>query len=86
MGNLCTPKSGTFTPNELEEEKVMELIYCHNCGEPCGRVYPAKVYGDPYDCYPAEAVGPGENFVDEENNWHCSQKCLDATELRGEDD
>ena len=52
------------------------LIECKNCGVTCGTWYPAKTYGDPYDCYPPE-YGIEPEVVDDEGNEFCSQDCCD---------
>jgi len=45
-------------------------IACEQCCEVAGKHYPAKTYGDPYDCYPAEdncdIVIDGKAFCSEE--------------------
>ena len=51
-----------------------EVIDCTNCGEAAGYHYPAKTYGDPDDCYPAETTVECE---DEDGRPFCSEECLE---------
>jgi len=52
------------------------IIYC-TCGEPCGKKYPAT--GPTHDSGGEQAYreGSGENFVDEDGTWFCSEACRD---------
>ena len=52
-------------------------ILCFNCGEVCGREYPARIsHFDGGE--PGFSEGAGENFV-VNGEWHCSQECADKT-------
>ena len=48
-------------------------IECHACGKICGRTYPAT-HSDP-----GFSEGPGEDFVDDQYRWHCSEDCYQQT-------
>jgi YHS domain-containing protein len=52
------------------------VIECEQCGGVAGRYYPAKTYGDPDDCSPAEytcdIVIDGKAF--------CSEECVEEFE------
>lgn len=55
-------------------------IECYHCGEWCGTSYSATHEDPGFD------EGPGEDYADEEGNWHCSQECLNATLSDQEDE
>lgn len=53
------------------------LIYCHQCGLPCGRRYldrPSLIEGS----IPGLCEGMGENFQ-AGGFWHCSVECAAST-------
>jgi len=52
-------------------------INCPICDSQCGTYHYAHMFGDPDSCYDSYATGPGEDFVDDDGNWYCSQECLD---------
>jgi hypothetical protein len=57
--------------------KRPEDIICPQCGEVCGKEYPARFSlldgGEP-----GFSEGIGENFV-VDGAWHCSKECADKT-------
>jgi hypothetical protein len=59
------------------------LIECTQCGDTCGTYYPARTYGDPDDCSPAE-YGVEPEVIDDDGHEFCSQVCHD--EYHGIDD
>ena len=51
--------------------RYVSIIKCGYCDEQCGRWHP-DTWNDP-----GYSEGPGENYVDEDGGWYCSQGCLD---------
>jgi hypothetical protein len=51
----------------------MKYIECVVCTEDCGKEYPAT-HEEPGFC-----EGDGENYVDLNGSWCCSQNCLDKS-------
>jgi hypothetical protein len=47
-------------------------IYCP-CGKWVGNYHPATRHS------PEAADGPGEDFSDDDGNWHCSEECLEGS-------
>lgn len=54
------------------------IIRCHQCDKECGRSYPDR-WSSIDGGEPGFREGIGENYVDAEGRWHCSQACLDKT-------
>ena len=50
-----------------------EAIDCVQCGGTAGWYYPAKTYGDPDDCSPAEDT---VEFCDDGDRPFCSEACM----------
>lgn len=50
-------------------DSCMTIIECANCGEPCGKQYPA----DQTD--PGFREGKGEEFCLPDDRWCCSEEC-----------
>ena len=50
---------------------MITSIYCPTCNKQCG------VEHSPKGLEPGFAEGPGEDYVDLQLNWYCSQECLD---------
>ena len=51
-------------------------ILCPVCGDPCGRWHPATFTDTGY------SEGPGEDFIDDDGDWYCSEKCLAEAEQK----
>jgi hypothetical protein len=65
---------------ERGEGGMTRDIFCHRCESWCGKSYPDTRIDPGFD------EGPGENFTDEDGNWHCSQACLNETKAAAESD
>lgn len=55
-----------------------QIIYCPQCGEPCGKYYPSTGPTVHSGGEIEFSEGIGENFI-ADGNWHCSQDCVDKT-------